>query len=110
MRRRSSWTSRLSSGSATRAFGPHPAYPACPDHSLKTELFELLGDGKDMPICLTDSFAMDPAASVCGFYFSHPESHYFGVGKIDRDQVQDYARRRRIDQDTAERYLDPLLD
>ncbi len=89
---------------------PAPGYPACPEHSLKAELFELLGGEKHLPVCLTDSFAMDPAASVCGFYFSHPESHYFGVGKIDRDQVKDYARRRRIDQDTAERCLAPLLD
>ena len=89
---------------------PAPGYPACPDHSLKAELFELLGNGQHLPVCLTDSFAMDPAASVCGFYFSHPESRYFGVGKIDRDQVEDYARRRRIDQETAELWLAPLLD
>ncbi|MCZ6484443.1 MAG: methionine synthase [Acidobacteria bacterium] len=97
-------------GERYQGIRPAPGYPACPEHSLKAELFELLGGEKHLPVCLTDSFAMDPAASVCGFYFSHPESHYFGVGKIDRDQVKDYARRRRIDQDTAERCLAPLLD
>jgi len=88
---------------------PAPGYPACPDHSLKSELFELLGGQKHLPVCLTDSFAMLPAASVCGFYFSHPESRYFGVGKIDRDQVKDYARRRGIDVEKAEEGLSPIL-
>lgn len=88
---------------------PAPGYPACPDHSLKAELFELLGGQKRLPVCLTDSFAMIPAASVCGFYFSHPESYYFGVGKIDRDQVEDYARRRGIDVEKAEEGLSPNL-
>jgi len=62
-----------------------------------------------LPVCLTDSFAMLPAASVCGFYFSHPESRYFGVGQIDRDQVKDYARRRGIDVEKAEEGLSPIL-
>jgi 5-methyltetrahydrofolate--homocysteine methyltransferase len=88
---------------------PAPGYPACPDHSLKAELFELLGGAKHLPVRLTESFAMLPAASVCGFYFSHPESRYFGVGKIDRDQVKDYARRRGIDVDEAEEGLSPIL-
>jgi 5-methyltetrahydrofolate--homocysteine methyltransferase len=88
---------------------PAPGYPACPDHSLKAELFELLGGAKTLPVSLTESFAMLPAASVCGFYFSHPESRYFGVGKIDRDQVKDYARRRGIEVDEAEEGLSPIL-
>jgi len=88
---------------------PAPGYPACPDHSLKSELFELLGDRKDLPVCLTDSFAMLPAASVCGFYFSHPKSRYFGVGQIDQDQVKDYARRRGIDVEKAEEGLSTIL-
>ena len=88
---------------------PAPGYPACPDHSLKSELFELLGGQKHLPVCLTESFAMLPAASVCGFYFSHPESRYFGVGQIDRDQVKDYARRRGIDVEKAEEGLSPIL-
>jgi 5-methyltetrahydrofolate--homocysteine methyltransferase len=88
---------------------PAPGYPACPDHSLKAELFELLGGQKHLPVCLTDSFAMLPAASVCGFYFSHPGSRYFGVGQIDRDQVKDYARRRGVDVEKAEEGLSPIL-
>ena len=88
---------------------PAPGYPACPDHSLKAELFELLGGQKQLPVILTESFAMLPAASVCGFYFSHPESRYFGVGQIDRDQVKDYARRRGIDVEKAEEELSPIL-
>ena len=91
-----------------RGIRPAPGYPSCPDHSLQTELFELLA-GRDFPVHLTESFAMEPAASICGFYFSHPESHYFGVGKIDRDQVKDYARRKKVDQKTAEQWLSPLL-
>ena len=87
---------------------PAPGYPACPDHSLQAELFKLLA-GTDCPVRLTESFAMEPAASVCGFYFSHPESHYFGVGKIDRDQVKDYARRKQVDQELAEQWLSPQL-
>jgi 5-methyltetrahydrofolate--homocysteine methyltransferase len=88
---------------------PAPGYPACPDHSLKTELFEVLGGQNTLPVCLTESFAMLPAASVCGFYFSHPESRYFGVGKIDRDQVKDYARRRGVEVNEAEEWLSPNL-
>jgi 5-methyltetrahydrofolate--homocysteine methyltransferase len=91
-----------------RGIRPAPGYPACPDHSLQKEIFELLA-GRDFPVHLTESFAMEPAASVCGFYFSHPESHYFGVGKIDRDQVKDYARRKKVDQKTAEQWLSPQL-
>ena len=95
-------------GEQYRGIRPAPGYSACPDHSLQTELFGLLA-GRDFPVRLTESFAMKPAASVSGFYFSHPESHYFGVGKIDRDQLEDYARRKRVDQKTAEQWLSPQL-
>ena len=88
---------------------PAPGYPACPDHSEKRALFDLLEVEKNTGISLTESFAMWPAASVSGFYFAHPGSHYFGLGKIDRDQVADYAARRGVDIETAERWLRPNL-
>ena len=73
-----------------RGIRPAPGYPAQPDHTEKGTLFQLLG-GERIGVKLTESYAMWPGASVCGLYFSHPESHYFGVGKIERDQVEDYA-------------------
>ena len=76
-----------------RGIRPAPGYPAQPDHTEKGTLFQLLG-GERIGVKLTESFAMWPGASVCGLYFSHPESHYFGVGKIERDQVEDYAARK----------------
>ncbi|MBK6940051.1 MAG: methionine synthase [Planctomycetes bacterium] len=88
---------------------PAPGYPACPDHSEKVILFELLGAPKHVNIQLTESFAMLPTAAVCGYYFSHPDSTYFGLGKIDKDQVEDYARRRGVDLETVERWLAPVL-
>ena len=88
---------------------PAPGYPACPDHTEKATLFELLGVTERTGIRLTESFAMLPAASVCGYYFSHPESHYFGVGKIGRDQLEDYARRKGRDLREMERWLAPVL-
>ncbi len=72
---------------------PAPGYPAQPDHTEKETLFRLI-EGERIGVKLTESFAMWPGASVCGLYFSHPQSHYFGVGKIERDQVEDYARRK----------------
>ena len=88
---------------------PAPGYPSQPDHTEKATLFRLLGaDAAGM--ALTESFAMTPAASVSGLYFGHPQAHYFGVGKIDRDQVEDYARRKRWDAATAERWLSPILN
>ena len=84
---------------------PAPGYPACPDHSEKAKLFELLNAEQAIGVRLTENFAMDPAASVCGFYFSHPESRYFGVGKIGRDQVEDYARRKGVSVVQAESWL-----
>ncbi len=89
---------------------PAPGYPAQPDHTEKRTLFDLLDAEARAGMGLTESFAMTPAASVSGLYFAHPESHYFGVGKIDRDQVEDYARRKGWDLATAERWLSPILN
>ncbi|MBT6273022.1 MAG: methionine synthase, partial [Chromatiales bacterium] len=88
---------------------PAPGYPACPDHSLKPQLFNLLDAENRIGITLTEQFAMSPAASVSGYYFSHPESCYFGVSRVERDQVEDYARRRRVSVEVAERWLTPVL-
>jgi 5-methyltetrahydrofolate--homocysteine methyltransferase len=87
---------------------PAPGYPACPDHTEKKLLFELLDAGK-VGITLTDSYAMWPGAAVSGFYFSHPESKYFGLGKIERDQVADYARRKGMNVADIEKWLAPNL-
>ncbi len=88
---------------------PAPGYPACPDHSLKISLFKLLNVEKNIGISLTESYAMYPAASVSGFYYSHPESKYFGLGQIAKDQVEDYASRKGISLDKAEKLLMPSL-
>ena len=88
-----------------RGIRPAPGYPACPDHSEKRILFDLLDAEKNASITLTESFAMWPGASVSGFYFSHPESRYFGIGKVDRDQVKDYARRKGLGVAETERLL-----
>ena len=93
-----------------RGIRPAPGYPALPDHTEKRLLFDLLCAEKNTGITLTENFAMYPAAAVSGFYFSHPESKYFAVGKIDRDQVEDYARRKGLDLRTAERWLAPNLN
>ena len=77
-----------------RGIRPAPGYPACPDHADKRALFDLLDAERKIDIKLTESFGMHPAASVCGFYFSHPEAKYFGVGQVGPDQVLDYAKRR----------------
>ncbi|MBX3710097.1 MAG: methionine synthase [Gammaproteobacteria bacterium] len=84
---------------------PAPGYPACPDHTEKPALFELLQATRDAEICLTENYAMLPASSVSGFYFAHPESCYFGIGKIAEDQVIDYARRRNMDVALVKRWL-----
>jgi 5-methyltetrahydrofolate--homocysteine methyltransferase len=89
---------------------PAPGYPAQPDHTEKATLFRLLDAGANAGMALTESYAMTPPASVSGLYFGHPQSHYFGVGKIDRDQVEDYARRKGWDLETAERWLAPILN
>jgi 5-methyltetrahydrofolate--homocysteine methyltransferase len=88
---------------------PAPGYPAQPDHTEKETLFKLI-EGERIGINLTESFAMWPGASVCGLYFSHPQSHYFGVGKIERDQVEDYARRKGWSVEECERWLAPILN
>jgi len=93
-----------------RGIRPAPGYPACPDHTEKRELFDLLQAEKNAGIYLTENFAMSPAASVSGFYFSHPEAKYFAVGKIDRDQVDDYHRRKGMDLRAVERWLRPNLN
>jgi 5-methyltetrahydrofolate--homocysteine methyltransferase len=92
-----------------RGIRPAPGYPAQPDHTEKETLFRLI-EGERIGVKLTESFAMWPGASVCGLYFSHPESHYFGVGKIERDQVEDYARRKGWTAEEAERWLAPILN
>ena len=89
---------------------PAPGYPAQPDHTEKATLFRLLQAETNAGMALTESFAMTPPASVSGLYFGHPGSHYFGVGKIDRDQVEDYAARKGWDVETAERWLAPILN
>ena len=89
---------------------PAPGYPACPDHSLKPTLFDLLKAGENAGLILTESYAMLPTAAVSGFYFGHPESQYFGVARISGEQVEDYARRSGVDVQTAERRLRPNLD
>ena len=89
---------------------PAPGYPACPDHTEKRILFDLLRVEESAGIILTESFAMLPAASVSGYYFWHPQSQYFGVGKIERDQVEDYARRKGMDLAAVERWLSPNLN
>ena len=88
---------------------PAPGYPACPDHSEKQTLFELLAVEKKIGIKLTENYAMWPTAAVSGFYFSHPQSRYFGVSKIQRDQVEDYARRKNMNEVEVERWLAPVL-
>jgi len=89
---------------------PAPGYPACPDHTEKRTLFDLLSAEKHAGITLTESYAMLPTASVSGYYFWRPEAQYFGVGKIERDQVEDYARRKSLDIAAVERWLAPNLN
>ncbi len=89
---------------------PAPGYPACPDHTEKRALFDLLHAEEHAGITLTESYAMLPAAAVSGYYFWHPQSQYFGVGKIERDQVEDYAKRKGMEVSTVERWLGPNLN
>jgi 5-methyltetrahydrofolate--homocysteine methyltransferase len=89
---------------------PAPGYPACPDHTEKNKLFHLLDVTRLTGIELTESLAMYPASSVCGWYFSNPDSKYFGVGKISNDQLNDYAERKKMSKEEAERWLSPVLD
>ena len=89
---------------------PAPGYPAQPDHTEKATLFRLLDAERTAGVMLTESYAMWPGSSVSGLYFSHPESFYFGVGKIERDQVEDYAARKGWSLGEAERWLAPVLN
>ena len=92
-----------------RGIRPAPGYPACPDHSQKPELFRLLNAGQNAGIQLTESFAMIPTSAVSGYYFAHPEAQYFGVARIGKDQVEDYAKRRGVSIEQAERWLRPNI-
>lgn len=94
---------------AYRGIRPAPGYPACPDHTEKATLFRLLEAEKNAGIRLTDSFAMYPASSVSGWYFAHPAARYFNIGKIGRDQVEDYAERKGMMVRETERWLASLL-
>ncbi|MGE3868577.1 MAG: methionine synthase, partial [Pseudorhodoplanes sp.] len=96
-------------GEKYRGIRPAPGYPAQPDHTEKATLFKLIEGEEKIGVKLTESFAMWPGASVCGLYFSHPESQYFGVGKIGRDQVEDYARRKGWSVAECEKWLAPVL-
>jgi 5-methyltetrahydrofolate--homocysteine methyltransferase len=93
-----------------RGIRPAPGYPACPDHTEKGTLWRLLDVKENAGIELTESFAMWPGSSVSGFYFAHPESRYFSLGKIDRDQVEDYAHRKGMTVAEVERWLGPNLN
>ena len=93
-----------------RGIRPAPGYPACPEHSEKATLFRLLGAEDAIGLKLTENFAMLPASAVCGMYFSHPQSQYFVVGRLSREQVTDYAKRKGIPVQQAERWLAANLD
>jgi 5-methyltetrahydrofolate--homocysteine methyltransferase len=93
-----------------RGIRPAPGYPACPDHTEKTTLFALLDAPSNAGITLTEGFSMYPAAAVSGWYFAHPDSQYFVVGRITREQVDDYARRKDWTREETERWLAPILD
>ncbi len=93
-----------------RGIRPAPGYPACPDHSLKPMLFDMLDAPANTGLTLTESFAMLPTAAVSGFYFGHPQAEYFGVARIGEDQLADYTKRRGVDPETARRWLRPNLD
>jgi 5-methyltetrahydrofolate--homocysteine methyltransferase len=94
---------------AYRGIRPAPGYPACPDHTEKQTLWELIAPDTNAGIEITESYAMHPASSVSGWYFSHPGAQYFGTGKIQRDQVEDYAERKRLELRIVERWLAPVL-
>jgi len=89
---------------------PAPGYPACPDHTEKYKLFDLLDATANTGITLTESLAMYPGSSVCGWYFAHPQSQYFGIGKITKDQVDDYAKRKGMPIEMVEKWLSPVID
>jgi len=95
---------------AYRGIRPAAGYPACPDHTEKQTLWDVLRAESLTGIRLTESFAMWPGSSVSGLYFAHPEAKYFGVGKLERDQVVDLARRKRMELQECERWLRPYLN
>ena len=95
---------------AYKGIRPAPGYPACPDHTEKLKLFDLLNATENIGIELTESLAMNPPASVCGWYIAHPQSHYFGVGKIMKDQLEDYAKRKGMSIEEATKWLRPVLE
>ena len=97
-------------GETYRGIRPAPGYPAQPDHTEKSTLFDLLQAERRTGVKLTESYAMWPGSSVCGLYFSHPEAHYFGVAKVERDQVEDYGARKGMDIREVERWLAPVLN
>ena len=90
---------------AYQGIRPAPGYPSCPDHTEKGELFRVLDATEAIGLHLTESYAMTPTAAVSGYYFAHPEARYFGLGRIDRDQVADYAERKGMSIETVERWL-----
>jgi 5-methyltetrahydrofolate--homocysteine methyltransferase len=92
-----------------RGIRPAPGYPACPDHTEKGKIWKVLDVERNIGLSLTESYAMTPASSVSGFYFAHPDAKYFNVGKIDRDQVIDYAKRKGMSIEEVERWLAPNL-
>ena len=92
-----------------RGIRPAPGYPSCPDHTEKAILWEILEAEENTGVSLTESYAMNPGSSVSGFYFSHPESRYFNLGKILKDQVEDYAERKGLSVDEVEKWLRPNL-
>jgi len=92
-----------------RGIRPAPGYPACPDHTEKAKLWQLLDAQKAAGIRLTESYAMHPTAAVSGWYFAHPDAHYFAVGKIARDQVEEYAQRQGVSVEVMEKWLSPNL-
>ncbi len=89
---------------------PAPGYPSQPDHTEKTQLFDLLKAERRIGVKLTESYAMWPGSSVSGLYLAHPQAHYFGVAKVERDQVEDYALRKGMDIREVERWLGPILN
>jgi 5-methyltetrahydrofolate--homocysteine methyltransferase len=97
-------------GEPYQGIRPAPGYPAQPDHTEKATLFRLLDAERNSGVSLTESYAMWPGSSVSGLYLSHPESYYFGVAKVERDQVEDYARRKTMAVTEVERWLGPVLN
>ena len=92
-----------------RSIRPAPGYPACPDHTEKATLFKILDATANTGIRLTETFAMHPTAAVCGMFFAHPQSKYFAIGKIAQDQIIDYAKRKGMTEQEAEKWLGPNL-